>query len=82
MEMACCMLHSQSMKLHFCGVVVVCVTFIINHTPTNAISSMTPYERFHGQKPSISHFSIFGSRAWVYLPHQRRDISLVQYTPH
>lgn len=80
MEMAHRMFHSQNMKLSFCGEVV-CAAYIINHTPTFALTRMT-HEWLHRQKVFVSHFCIFGSGGLVHPPHQRQDISLVHSTPH
>jgi hypothetical protein len=48
MEMARCMLYSQSMKLSFWGEAVVFAAFIIDHTPTSVVFDMNPYERLRG----------------------------------
>lgn len=54
----------------------------MQHFSTHVVSDMTPYEHLHGQKPSISHFMIFGSSAWVHLPRGGCIISHIQYTTH
>jgi hypothetical protein len=53
----------------------------INHKPTLVVSSMIPYECFHGKKPFVSHFKIFGSSAWVHSPCGRHAIPSIHYAP-
>ena len=36
------------------------------------MSGKTPYEAWFGHKPNISHFRIFGSRAWARIPPEKR----------
>ena len=35
--------------------------------------NITPYERFYGKKPNLSHVSIFGSIAYVHIPDEKRQ---------
>lgn len=39
-------------------------------------SKCTPYEAIHGMKPIVSHFRMFASRAFVYLPSGGREEKL------
>ena len=34
--------------------------FILNHSPTKALTSKTPFEAWHGRKPSVSFLRTFG----------------------
>jgi Reverse transcriptase (RNA-dependent DNA polymerase) len=43
-----------------------------NVTPTRALDDMTPEEAWSGNKPDISGFRIFGSRAFVHVPKKHR----------
>ena len=36
------------------------------------VDGKTPYEAWFGHKPNISHFIIFGSRAWARIPPEKR----------
>ena len=38
--------------------------YIQNISLHKSVKSKTPYEAWFGHKPNISHFGIFGSRAW------------------
>ena len=49
-----------------------CATYILNRCPTKALYSITPYEAWHGHKPSISHLRVFGCLAYALMPKQQR----------
>ena len=53
MEMARCMVKSQQLPHAFWLEAVMCATYILNRCPTKALQSITPYEAWHGKKPSI-----------------------------
>ena len=40
------------------------VTYIQNRDLHKSVYGKTPYETWFGHNPNISHFRIFGSRAW------------------
>ena len=48
-----------------------CATYILNRCPTKALHSITPYEAWHGHKPSISHLRVFGCLAYALAPKQQ-----------
>jgi hypothetical protein len=39
---------------------VVTAVYILNHSPTKALNDRTPYEAWHGRKPTVSHLRVFG----------------------
>jgi hypothetical protein len=39
--------------------------YILNRSPTKAHNGMTPYEAWHGRKPSVSHLRVFGCLAFT-----------------
>ena len=45
-----------------------CAESIKNRYLHKSINGKTPYEAWFGHKPNISHFRIFGSRAWARVP--------------
>ena len=51
---------------------VMCATYILNRCPTKALQSITPYEAWHGKKPSIGHLRVFGCLAYALVPMQQR----------
>jgi hypothetical protein len=34
--------------------------YILNRSPTKALNGRTPYEAWHGRKPTVSHLRVFG----------------------
>ena len=51
----------------------VCTAVIIrNRSPTVAVDNVTPYECFYGSKPDVSHFKVFGCKAYMHVPKENR----------
>jgi hypothetical protein len=48
----------------FWGEAVVTVVYILNRSPTKALNGMTPYEAWHGHKPTVSHLRAFDCLAF------------------
>ena len=46
--------------------------YIQNRAPHKSLDGKIPYEAWFGHKPNISHFRIFGSRAWARIPSEKR----------
>ena len=42
--------------------------YLINRCTTSGVHNITPHEKFYGKKSDLSHFTIFGSIAYVYIP--------------
>ena len=40
--------------------------------PHKHLDGMTPFEAWSGHKPDVTHFRIFGSRAWARIPIEKR----------
>ena len=59
MEMARCMLKSQQLPHGFWLKAIMCATYVLNRCPTKALQSITPYEAWHGTKPSIASLCVF-----------------------
>ena len=48
--------------------------YIRNRTPTAAIKEeQTPYERWYGKRPNISHLKVFGCMAFAHIPDAQRQ---------
>ena len=45
-----------------------CVEYVQNRAPHKHLDGKTPYEACLGHKPSVSHFRVFGSKAWDRIP--------------
>ena len=72
MEMARCMVKSQFLPHAFWLEVVMCATYVLNWCPTKALESITPYEAWHGRKPSVAHLRVFGCLVYALVPVQHR----------
>ena len=46
--------------------------YLKNRSPHRSLHGDTPYERWHGEKPDLSHLRIFGCRAMVHIPCAQR----------
>ena len=40
--------------------------------PHKNLDGMTPFESWSGHKPDVTHFRIFGSKAWARIPIEKR----------
>jgi hypothetical protein len=49
-----------------------CETYIQKISPHISIKDKTPYEAWSSLKPEVTHFHIFGSRAWAKIPSEKR----------
>ena len=67
-EMANCMLHARSLSSKLWA----CALYIQNRSPHKSITGKTPFEAWAGMQPEVSHFHIFGSRAWARIPTEKR----------
>ena len=46
--------------------------YLKNRCPTKAVQGMTPYEAWHGEKPRVDHFRVFGCDAYAHIPKDER----------
>lgn len=72
MEMARAMLFEKNLNVKFWGEAITYATFILNCLPCRALNSTTPQEAWMGTKPDISLFKIFGCKAFVHIPDEKR----------
>jgi hypothetical protein len=54
------MMKAMSMPSWFWGEAVLTAVFILNRSPTQSVEGRTPYEVWHGMKPSVDYFRTFG----------------------
>ena len=47
--------------------------YVLNRSLTSTLSNQTPFEVFHGRKPKVTHFKVFGCVAYVLVPSQKTD---------
>lgn len=73
MEMARSMLYASKSKLplSFWAEATAYAAYILNRIPSSR-SNTSPFERWTGQKPKLSHLRVFGSRTFVHVPDAKR----------
>ena len=49
-----------------------CATHIQYRAFHKSMKGMTPYEAWFGEKPNVSNFRIFGTKAWARIPSEKR----------
>ena len=64
-EMDTYMIEAKDLSPNISDEAINYVSYIQNRALHKSIDVKTPYEAWFGHKPNISHFSIFGSRAWA-----------------
>ncbi len=72
MECARSMILAQGLELEFWGETVNTAVYIKNQCPTKALDSKTPQEAWSGRKPDMSHLRLFGCKAFVHVPDEKR----------
>jgi hypothetical protein len=71
-EMASSMLHAMSLPLRLWVEALNCGTYIKNISPHIFFKDKIPYEAWSDLKLEVTHFHIFGSRAWARIPSMKR----------
>ena len=71
-ETARSMMHNVGLGEKFWAEAVCTAVIIRNRSPTVAVDNMTPYECFHGKKPDVSNFKVFGCKAYMHVPKENR----------
>ena len=71
-EMATCMLESKTLPPNFWAKYINCASYIQNRVPHKNLDGFTAFESWSGNKLDVSHFRIFGSRAWARIPLDKR----------
>lgn len=71
-EKARCMLQDACMDKRFWAEAVQTAVYIKNRTPTKAVMGATPEEKFTGKKVNVSHFKIFGCRAYALISKRKK----------
>ena len=64
-EMATCMMEAKTLPPNFWDEDIKCASYIQNRVPHNNLDGITPFESWSGHKLDVTHFRIFGSKAWV-----------------
>ena len=72
MEKVRSMIYHANMPLRFWAEALNSATYVTNRTPTTSLVDATPYERWNGTKPDVSNLRVFGCRAYVHVPDEKR----------
>src|SRR3981189_3217648 len=68
------MLAESGLPLSFWGEALASYVHVWNCLPTSAIlKATTPYELWHGRKPDVSHFQVWGCTAYVHVQRDQRN---------
>jgi hypothetical protein len=67
-ETISCMLHAKSLPQRLWDEEINCETYIQNISPHRSVKDKTPYKAWSSLKLEVTHFRIFSSRAWAWIP--------------
>ena len=70
-ESARSMLFDADLPTKYWGEAISTACYVQNRLPTKA-ANKTPYELWNGTKPDVKHLRVFGSKAFVHVPEQKR----------
>ncbi|CAH2098238.1 unnamed protein product [Euphydryas editha] len=71
-ERAKCMLFNCELQNDYWAEAMSTAAYLINRSPTHALSNMTPEEAWSGNIPDLSNLKIFGCKAMVHIPNEKR----------
>ena len=63
------------MNPKLCDEAIIYSTYVQNRAPHKTLHGKTPYVSWSGHKPNVSHFRVFGSKAWARIPPKKRKAS-------
>lgn len=63
--MARSMMKAKKMPNYFWGEAVTTAVYVLNRAYTSSVDGRTPYEAWHGKKPTVEHLRVFGCVAHV-----------------
>lgn len=66
-----CLLSESGLDKRFWGEAVTTGNFLLNISPSSVVEG-TPFERWWGKKPDYSSIRVFGSKAYVHIPDEKR----------
>ena len=72
-EMTTCMMEEKDLNPRLWDEAINYASYVQNRAPHKALDGKNPYEAWSGHKPSVSHFRVFGSKAWVRIPIEKRN---------
>lgn len=67
-----CMISDAGLTKGYWAEAAATAVYVINRSPTSALSDVTPEEAWSNKKPDLSHLRVFGSKAMVHIPKANR----------
>jgi len=66
------MLHATSLSHKIWAEALNCAKYIQNRSRHSYVKDETHFEAWSDTKPKVTHFRVFGSRAWARIPSKKR----------
>ena len=66
------MLCESDVPKNFWAEALATAVYLRNRCPTKAVSEMTPFEAWHGEKPNVDHLKVFGCTCYAHIPKDER----------
>ena len=68
------LLADSGLPFSFWGWAICTAQYLRNRLPTSVLpAGLTPYERYHGRKPDLSHLCVWGCQCYVLIPPELRS---------
>lgn len=72
MEKIRSMLSTSGLPLNFWAEALLSATHMKNISPTSSLPGLTPFEAWYKKKPNLKNLRVFGCRAYVHVPDNKR----------
>ena len=77
-EMETCTIEVREINHKLWAESINCDAHIQNRAFHKTVKGMTPYEAWFGEKPNVSNFRIFETKAWARIPSKKRKALIQQ----
>ena len=67
------MIHTTNVPLTLWAKAINTATYVLNHSSNTQVYDKTPYELWHGVKPKVHHYRIFGTIAYIFIDKSKRS---------
>lgn len=71
-EKARCMLFDNNLEANFWAEAVCAAAHVLNRSPSRCVVDKIPEEIWSGKRPDVSHIRVFGCKAMMMIPKQKR----------
>ena len=71
-EIETCMMEAKNLPPKYWAEDINYASYIQNRVPHKHLQCMTPFESWSGHNPDVTHFRIFGSKAWARISTEKR----------